>query len=185
VDVSAARDPLRRVTFYVTVDGVPSRSTVWAHAADARTRMPAQDTPAGVAPSPDALEARIEIVWPHGGLTVEQTRLVNVTAALFQPGTLLSVPPDWAQPPRLYRALNNGISEMVAVGEKRIAATPAVRYPVWDFNNVDVSAAMDPANKYYFTVGVDGVPTASSVWVHGADARTYFPKMDVPTAACQ
>ena len=185
VDVSAARDPRNRIYLFVTLDGVPSRTNVWAHAADARTYFPNQDVPAGVAASPDAVEARIEIVWPHDNAPVDQARLVNVTAALFRPGTLLSVPPDWSPRVRLYRSLNNGIGEPVALGEKRLVQGRGFAYPVWDFNDVDVSAARDPANKYYFTLDVEGVQTLTNVWTHGADARTYFPKMDVPTASCQ
>ncbi len=50
---------------------------------------------------------------------------------------------------------------------------------------MDVSAANDPANKYYFTLKVDGVTTYTNVWAHCADARTYFPQMDTPTKGCQ
>jgi hypothetical protein len=49
---------------------------------------------------------------------------------------------------------------------------------------VDVAAARDPQNKLYFVVNVDGVQTRPNVWVHGVDARTYFPQMDVPTSPC-
>jgi hypothetical protein len=85
---------------------------------------------------------------------------------------------------RLLRAQNNGVLEEVAVGERRLAEAGGVSYPVWDFNDVDVSAARDPQNKLYFMVSVDGLQTLPNVWVHGVDARTYFPEMDVPTNPC-
>jgi hypothetical protein len=53
-------------------------------------------------------------------------------------------------------------------------------FPVWDFNDVDVSQARDAANKLAFFVTVDGVQTLHNIWVHAADARTIFPQQDVP-----
>lgn len=185
VDVSAARDPRNRLYFFATVEGLPSRTTVWAHAADARTYSPAQEVPAGIAESPDAVEAKIQIVWPHGGAPVERARRANVTALLLRPATSFSVPKEWDKPVRLLRAIDNGVAEPVATGERRLATGRTFSYPVWDFNDVDVSAAMDPASKVFFLLQVDGVQTHTSVWSHGADARTRFPAMDVPTAACR
>ena len=43
-----------------------------------------------------------------------------------------------------------------------------------------MSAATDPANKVFFRVSVDGTPSHGSVWSHASDARTNFPKPDVP-----
>jgi hypothetical protein len=43
VDVSAANDPLNRVYFWVSVDGVPTYTNVWAHGSDARTLFPQPD----------------------------------------------------------------------------------------------------------------------------------------------
>ena len=185
VDVSAARDPKNRIYFFVTVDGVSSRTNVWSHGVDARTYFPQQDVPGGVTQPGGTVEGKIEIVWPHDNAPVDQAKQVNVSASLFSPGTLLSVPQDWNPTVRLYRALNNGIAEQVASGQKRIVSASTFVYPVWDFNDIDVSAANDPANKYYFTLSVDGVTAFTNVWAHGADARTYFPQMDTPTQDCR
>lgn len=185
VDVSAARNPQSKVYFFVTLEGTPARGNVWSHAADARTFFPQQHVPVGTAPAGNAVEARIEIVWPHGNAPVSQARMVNVSAALFVPGTLQSVPPDWNPTVRLLRALNQNVAEEVAVGQKRLVSQGGVIYPMWDFNDVDVSVATDPVNKYFFRLSVDGVQTYSNVWSHGADARTYFPQLDTPTAACR
>jgi hypothetical protein len=43
VDVSAANDPLNRLYFWVTVDGITTYSNIWAHGADARTLFPQPD----------------------------------------------------------------------------------------------------------------------------------------------
>ena len=188
VDVSAARDPKTRLYFFVALDGVPGRTNVWAHGSDSRTNFPRRDEPAGIAlgpTGPQGVEAKIEIVWPHGDAPIDEARLVNVSALVFRAGTLLSVPPEFAPRVRLLRSLNNGYLEPIAVGEKGLIAGPGFTYPAWEFNDVDVSAATNPANRYYFTLAVDGVPAASNVWSHGADARTYAPTLDEPTAGCR
>jgi len=179
VDVSAARDPRNRVLFYVTVAGVPTRSNVWVRAQDGRTWFPVQDLPTAAGYTGSPLDARIEILWPHGGAPVFRAAKANLTAILTRPGTLESVSPDWSPTVRLWRALDNGVMEEVAVGAKRVVTRGGLTYPVWDFNNVDVSAAKDPAHKLIFMLTVDGVETRSNVWVHGVDARTIFPVWDV------
>lgn len=185
VDVSAARDPGNRLFFWVTVDGVPTRSNVWAHAADPRTYFPQQDVPAGVGQVGDSVAAKIEIVWPHDNAPVNLAKYANISAALFVPGSMLSVPPSLDNKVRLFRALNNGFLEPVTIGSKRLVGEGSATYPLWDFNDVDVSKANDPGNKYYFTLSVDDLNTFSNVWAHGADPRTYFPQMDTPPAACE
>lgn len=200
VDVSAARDPLSKVFFYVTVDGVSTYHNVWSHGADARTYFPEQDRPTGVAggdQQPGPVDARIEIVWPHDQAgnpgPVDQATLVNIGVDLYQHGTLRSVSPGWNPTIKLYRALNNGAGVLVASGGiKTLVAGSSFSYPHgsflyprWVFNDINVSQARDPMNKYYFCATVDGVTTYSNVWSHGADARTYFPTQDIPGAGCQ
>ncbi|MBI2952841.1 MAG: hypothetical protein HYY30_00890 [Chloroflexi bacterium] len=134
--------------------------------------------------APEVADAKVEIVWPHENASVDQAKKVNVSASLFAPGTLLSPPTDWNPTVRLHRALNNEVSQEAAIGQKRLVSTASVTYPVWDFNDIDVADANDPANKYYFTLSVDGVTTFTNVWAHGADARTHFPEMDTPMRSC-
>ena len=188
VDVSAARDPLSKIYFFVTLDGVITHTNVWAHGADARTYYPQQEIPGGIGVVGDKLDAKIQIVWPHDGQgnprSVSEASLVNIGVDVFVGGSLLSVPPDWNGTVRLYRSLNNGVEELAGIGQKRLVAVDNVTYPRWDFNNVDVSAATDPLNNYYFRIAVDGVETTSNVWSHGAEGRTYFPNIDVPTSGC-
>jgi hypothetical protein len=184
VDVAPARDPANKVFFFVTVEGMPTRSNVWAHAADARTYFPKQDVPTGVGSPSGAVDAKIEIVWPHNGAPVSQATKANITANLFLPNTLTSVPTSWNGTVRLYRSLNNGVAQEVGTGVKRTVSQGGLTYPVWDFNNVDVSAARNAANKLYFYLVVDGVQTYSNVWAHGVDARTYAPQKDTLDGGC-
>ncbi len=185
INVTTTRDPQNRAYFFVTLDDVPSRTNVWAHAADARTYFPSQDTPSGIASVSDAVDAKIEIVFPQGNAPVVQATRVNVSAMLFKPGTLLSVPPDSRFVVHLWRALNQGVGEDVGVGQMRLVSSAALTYPVWDWNDVDVSAARDPASKYFLRLTVDGAQTNSNVWAHGVDARTYFPQVDAPVGECE
>ena len=184
VDVSPARDPQNKVFFYISVEGVAWRSNVWAHAADARTYFPKADVPTGVGAATGPVDAKIEIVWPQGGLPVSQATKANITANLFLPDTLTSVPPDWNPTVRLWRALNSAVAEEVGTGYKRLVTTNGITYPVWDFNNVDVSAARNAANKYYFYLTVDGVQAYSNVWAHGVDARSLVPQKDTLDGGC-
>ena len=182
VDVAAARDPRNKYYFRLSVDGYSNRSSIWSHGADARTYLPNPDVPSGVAAGvPQEVDAKIEVVWPQGNLPVDKASLANIGVYLFQRGTLQSVPADWSPTVRLWRALNNGYEEKVVVGQSVMKKAGGTTFPAWEFNNVDVSAARDPLNKYYFRVTVDGVNSRSNVWSHGADARTYFPQKDVPT----
>lgn len=189
VDVSAANDPRNKIHFTVTVDDMPALHNVWTHGSDARTFFPQIDVPTGYTTGiPTALDAKIEIVWPHGGLPVERAQLANITVMLFERGTLKVVPAWWEWRPQMHlfiaRNAEPGFpAEIVSV--PREMEDNGLHYLVWDFNNVDVSVANDPANKLYFWVEVDGVDTNSNVWVHGADARTIFPVVDLPARSCQ
>jgi hypothetical protein len=170
----------------VTTQDTVTHSNVWAHASNALTFFPQQDTPTAVDDSadPSLVDARIEIVWPHGWARVSEADLVNVTAHLYLSGSLVSVSPKANPTIHLWRSLNNEPGEIVATGEKRLVTADSTTYPVWDFNNIDVSAARDPANKYYFRLSLDELPGGSNIWVHGLDARTYFPQQDMPEGSC-
>jgi YVTN family beta-propeller protein len=185
VDVSAARDPANRLTFFTTVDGVRTLHNIWTHATDARTVFPQTDVPTGaISYVPAALDARIEIVWPHDDLPVEQASLANITAYLFAPGTLQAIRPGVNSLPttRLHGSLNAEAEEALGAGiiglPRALTASNGVTFMAWDFNDVDISAAREPLNKLYFWVSVDNAETFSNVWAHGADARTIFPRPD-------
>jgi hypothetical protein len=188
VDVSAARDPVNKLTFFATVDGVRTSHNIWTHAADARTIFPEPDLPTGtVSQPPTSVDGRIEIVWPHDSLPVEQATLANITAYLFAAGTFQAIPPNlnWSPAVRLHWSLNTDTTQDSAstpgiIGTSRtITATNGVKLLGWDFNDVDVSAAREPLNKLYFWVSVDDIETFPNVWTHGADARTIFPLPDI------
>jgi len=91
------------------------------------------------------------------------------------------VPTGFAPAVRLYRSIDNGVEEEVAVGQMMLKKEGSLTFPTWVFNDVDVSAARDPNHRVYFRVMVDNTTHYSNVWAHAQDARTYFPNQDVPT----
>jgi hypothetical protein len=120
-------------------------------------------------------------VWPHGGASVEEAELANITAHLYKDEQLNPVTCDFGATVRLWSALNNDPARPVKIGEPRRVSKNGREYTVWDFNDIDVSAANNLENKLNFYVTVDGYETSRNIWTHGADARTLAPEQDVPT----
>src|SRR5262249_28669304 len=142
VDVSAARDPKHKVYFRLGIDGKRDASNVWSHASDARTFMPQPDVPTGLLPSaPQAVDAQIEIVFPHDTLPVAKADKVNVQPYLFERGGTRSAPFNFDGQVVLWLSLNNGPGEPVALGDKDTKTVNGVTFPAWTFNDVDVAAA--------------------------------------------
>lgn len=112
---------------------------------------------------PEAVDARFEIVWPHGNAPVSQARRVNITAYLFLPDTRVPVPCDYNNEVWLWQAVNNEPARPVMIGERRMTQVDGFNPPVWDFNNVDVTPATDPANKIYFHLQAEYTTTRSNV----------------------
>lgn len=187
--------------FFVEVEGADARSNVWAHGGDVRTVMPGGYPPTrGVSEEvPSVIDALIAVVWPHDGeghpRPVAEAPLVNVGVELAEHPAVAGRA-DWRSAPaslgrsvRLLRALNSGYLEPAKPADRVVTQTQQYAdalfsWPRWEFNDVDVSAARDPLNRYYLAVQVDGVPTHTTIWAHGADARTYFPQRDVPARGC-
>lgn len=169
----------------------PPTATIAPSAAVAPTTTPTETsspTPTAgtrVAPTPtdaapQALRSRIEIVWPHDGASVKEAAVANVTAYLMALDANEAPPCDWEPTVRLWAARNAEPARPIAVGEKRMETNGGRIFPVWDFNDIDVSAAQDPANKITFFATVDGVRTYHNVWVHAQDARTIVSQPERP-----
>jgi len=191
IDVHEAQDPDNKLYFFATVEGIPTYHNIWIHGREPRSIVPQQDIPTGLTRTiPTEVDARIEIVWPHGGLPVDQATRANITAFLFVHGTTVAIDPalGWQPTVKLHWALNNGSDGAAGggmqVGTPRLVTQGGVTYQVWDFNDIDVSAARNPLNKLHFWVEVEGVKTYPNIWTHGADARTIFPQTDTPTRSC-
>lgn len=191
VDVSRANNPDNRLYFMVRAAGVNAASSIWAHAADARTFNPQPEAPSGAANGPlSELDARIQIVWPHDAAgaerSVTEAPLVNVSLALFKHGTRLSAPPGWAPAGlTLWGAWNGEIGKPLArEAAVLLRRAGAITYPTWEFNDVHVARSADPAARLYLWATVDDAETYPTIWAHGADARTFFPAKDEPVLGC-
>ena len=193
LDVTWANDPGHQLIYMarVTPGLAESHNSVWIHAADARTYLPEPPQPTGVAAAGvTEVDGRILVVWPHdpSGRFVEpaQADLVNISAVLFQQDTLLALAPD-DLPRRLWLigALDNQIGRRLAVGKPRQVEGDGFRYTIYDFNDIDVSLARDPAHHWSFWLEAPGMDMFSNVWVHGSDARTIAPRMTEPIVGCQ
>ncbi|TAK36625.1 MAG: hypothetical protein EPO21_01790 [Chloroflexota bacterium] len=145
----------------------------------------------GLQPKGQDLTVKIEVVWPHGlagePQPVSQAPLANVAAMIFQGNSRLSVSCEFSATVRLWQGLNTDAARAAAVGTRRTVTEGDKTYPIWEFQDVDVSATRDPLNKYYFFATVEGggsfpYQSSTNVWAHAADARTYFPTADRPTS---
>jgi photosystem II stability/assembly factor-like uncharacterized protein len=193
LDVTWANEPGHQLIYMARVAPslALSHASVWIHAADARTFLPEPPQPAGLAPAGvTEMDGRILLVWPHDEAgryaSPEDANLVNISAALFQRDSLLALQPD-DLPDRVWLigALDNQIGRRLAVGKPRAVTENGVRYTLYDFNDIDVSLARDPAHHWTFWLEAPGVDLASNVWVHGSDARTNAPLMVEPIVGCQ
>jgi hypothetical protein len=194
--VASAKPASYATYFVVDVNGADYRTNVWAHSADPRTYLPNQLTPqAGTAATPAAVDALFQVVSPHNThgnpAAVAQAPLANVAVDLFQhpipfwgmtQGTATVLTTDLRPRVWLLRALNDGYLERVKPADQTITYHGYAVWPRYEFDDIDVSAAQNPLNRYYFAVQVDGVAAHTTIWAHGADARTSFPRRDVPAS---
>ncbi len=196
MDISDAIHAGIRVYFWLNVSdaslpdeksyGPPRfRSNVWSHGVEAVTRAPAQFTPDQAA---SLLEptGRVDVLWPHDPLGLErgirQNTAANISVVLYDGlAPRQAAPAEWTPTVHLLKSLDTGVAE-VLTGERMLVSANGIVYPTWVFDDVDVSAARNPSNRYYFRVSVDGQDVLTSVWTYGADGRTYFPASDIPEA---
>jgi hypothetical protein len=136
----------------------------------------AQSRPA----TPRAVDARIEVVWPHGSAPVSEARLANIGLRLFSPNSLLQPPCGWSPRVTVWKAEDSNPAQPLEEAEQR--TVDGHTFPVWELNDVDVSyAAEGPQHKLTFMIEVPGVETATSIWTHGSDPRTSYPFPEVPS----
>jgi hypothetical protein len=84
---------------------------------------------------PAAADAKIEIVWPHGGAPVAESDRANVGVWLFLPDSMRLAPCQWNPTVRLWRAIDNEPAKQVATGQRvaRHYAGSQLAVPVFVF----------------------------------------------------
>jgi photosystem II stability/assembly factor-like uncharacterized protein len=171
------------VVDYSLPDGVlmgTATAGVWALRPN--TQPVAKPTAVGAAKAAagqPGVDARIEVVWPHDWAPVTEADQANIGLRLLAPGSLVPPACGWQPKTTVWQAANTDPIEPLGSAEQR--SVDGQPFPYWNLNDVDVSRANDPSQRLYFMVRVEGVDTATSVWAHGADPRTYFPQPDVPS----
>lgn len=119
--------------------------------------------PSGI--SSGRIYAKIEAVW------LTDAHHLSATAYLFTDRALTVPPCAWEPTVRLWGASGVQPARMLAVGRKRLVEERGVRFPAWDFVDVDLSAIQRPSAPLHFYVTVDGMVTVRNVVSVGADLR--------------
>ena len=86
--------------------------------------------------APQAIDARIEIVWPHGGEPVATAEQANVGLRLFMPDSLVPPSCSWAPKVTVWQALDTNPAIPLATAAQQHEAGRPVSY--WELNDVDV-----------------------------------------------
>jgi hypothetical protein len=132
-----------------------------------------------VTPLPDTVDAPIEIVWPRDAATA------NISGVLLQPGSTQPAPCRWNPPVRLLASVDGGPASLVANGARRLMTQDGVTFPVWDFNDVDISvAAQGHRIDFWMDVAQAGVTTRAAHWTYAADQPQPEPWQQPPTVSC-
>jgi hypothetical protein len=87
---------------------------------------------------------------------------------------------------RLYASVDGGPTILAGTGTRRMVTQDGLTYPVWDFNNVDITAASQ-GKTIEFWLDVAGVGTRAIRWVHAQPAEGTPPPPEWqqrPTIGC-
>jgi len=125
---------------------------------------------------PVEVDARIEILWPHGYLPVDEAQLANMGMRVYDSRTQEVPSCVWMPSVELWMAHDADPLRRVGLAEQRtVEGRP---FPFWEYNDLDISWANDPNHKMIFLARVtpSQAQSHSSPWIHAADARTYLPE---------
>lgn len=137
-----------------------------------------------VAPLPERVLTRIQMVWPQNWAAVEVANLANVTAQLLSADSSASVPCRWEPRVLLWGSLDRGPRELLGIGRKEMVRAGAVQYPLWRFDNVLVSAARS-GKPLSLSVSVEGARVVPEYWTYGGEEPTAPFPADPPAVSCR
>ena len=138
------------------------------------------DTTTGQSPPP-AVDARIEILWPHDFAPVTTAQKANLGLRLYASRSQEVPPCPWTPNVEVWMARNAEPMRRLGLATQRtVEGHP---FPFWELNDVDVSWANEPGHSLTFMAQAapGQAESASSVWIHTADVRTYLPQPPTPT----
>jgi len=120
-----------------------------------------------VQPLPERVLARIESIVPVDDKAPYEMEWANVSAVLSLPGTNDPVPCRWNPNVQLWGRTPSGRSVMLGSAVRKLITEQGRNYPVWEFNEVNVSGASDPEGRRLVSlqVRVENVTTEGEAWV--------------------
>lgn len=133
---------------------------------------------------PEEVDAHIQVDTAGQNLPPDRATVTRLSVILTTVGSLEPVPCDWQPAVRLWRAEGNEPARPIAVGTRRLERQGDLAYQVWDFPEVDISAAR-AGRLLAFFVTVDGATTHSTVWVHAIDGRSIAEAIPPPRGLAQ
>jgi hypothetical protein len=111
---------------------------------------------------PTAVDAPIQVVWPRDASGIA----ANVTGVLLAPGTTTPVPCRWDPTVHLFSSVDGGSTvPFASEGVKRMVNENGLTYPVWDFDVVDIGAALS-GKSIDFWMDVNGVTTHAARYTY-------------------
>lgn len=190
VDRASAQGQEPILHLFVTLDGEQTIHNIVTLGADEGTMHPNPSSPErGATQVPASVDASIEILWPHGDAPVSMAEKANLTAALFRSGTREMIPAHlgFLPPVRLHWSVNDGPDLSGAeppLAQLRLIRTPWLTYYLWDFNDVDVSAAREAGHYLNFWLEVEGIEARTNIWSHGYGPRPQS-QAPLPNGSCR
>ncbi len=120
-----------------------------------------------VQPLPERVLARIESIVPVDDKAPYEMEWANVSAVLSLPGTNDPVPCRWNPDVQLWGRTPSGRSVMLGSATRKLITEQGRNYPVWEFNEVNVSGATDPEGRRLVSlqIRVENMTTEGEAWV--------------------
>ncbi|MCC7372669.1 MAG: hypothetical protein IT306_29925 [Chloroflexi bacterium] len=153
----------------------------------AQLLMPGSTASVACRYDPDSVEL---YAWRHyEEVPVETTPVVVPSPSAAGPRAAASPTPSaspTARPEGVKKREKDPV--LLAKGSKRYATENGVTYPVWDFNNVDVSYARTENGERWLEmfVAVDGVKMDPAPWIYGGDDNKDWQETRVrPSESCR
>ena len=129
---------------------------------------------------PAQIDARIEIMWPHDSAPVGEAKQGNLGIRLYSSRSLEVPTCAWTPSVEIWMARDAGPLQRLGIATQR--SVQGHPFPFWELNDIDLTWANQPDHKLIFMARTAPglAESASSPWVHAADARTYLPEPPVP-----
>src|SRR4029078_4702755 len=108
-----------------------------------------------------------------------------------RPSNRIAPAPSLSPTPRVHgEAQREKDPVLLAAGVKRFATAPGVSYPVWDFNNVDVSYARtadrDRWLEMFVIVNSNDMKMDPAAWIYGGENnKDWQDARPLPASSCQ